>query len=178
MFLMFMWLCTCIAGNVMQGELTFASTSLSASLNDSATTVYVKSTSGFPDSGIIQIENERIAYSGKSSTTFDGSLVQPLVRGTQSTVAASHATGKRVSTIEGAMMNNSASYNIAVMSDPSGIMAFVSVPLALLQLLGSFIFLPWQFLGTDLQILTYFWAIFGIGTLVVIAINVVGSRRV
>jgi hypothetical protein len=178
MFMMFMWLACCIAGGVMQGQLAFSSTRLSASLTDSGTTINVDSTAGFPNTGIIVIENEHIAYSNKTATSFTGTLVNPLIRGAENTEAAAHADDVMVSTVPGAMMNSSAAYNIAVLSDASGMMAFVSVPLAFFKLLGSFFFLPLQFLGTDLQILTYVWAVIGVGMLAAITIQLAGGRRV
>ena len=63
------------------------STTLNGALNNSATTITVHSTVGFPDVGTITIENETITYTGKTSTTFTGAT-----RGASSTTAAAHAT--------------------------------------------------------------------------------------
>lgn len=178
MFMMFVWLITCIAGSVMQGQIDFVRVSLTAPLTASGTTVNVSSTEGFPDSGIIVVGAERIAYSSKSATAFEGSLARPMVRGAEGTTATAHATGSQVATVPGAMLNSSAAYNIAVLSDPSGLQAFIAVPLALFSLLSSFFFLPLQFLGTDLQILTYLWAVVGIGVLVALTVSLAGGRRV
>lgn len=178
MFMLFMWIAVCIAGSVMSGKQEFVSTSLSAGINDSATTLYVKSTTGFPDSGVLQIENEHIAYSSKSSTTFDGSLVKPMVRGSDGTVAAGHVSGKRVNTVTGGMMNSAASYNIAVISDTAGALYFISLPVALFSLIGNFFILPIQFLGTDLQILSYLWMVLVIGMVFAIGVSIAGNRRI
>jgi len=64
---------------------------LNGSLNDSATTITVDSTSGFDSSGKIYIENEQITYTGTSSTTFTG-----CTRGANSTTAASHSDDVQV----------------------------------------------------------------------------------
>jgi hypothetical protein len=64
------------------------------------------------------------------------------------------------------------------MSDSSGAFAFVSVPLAFFTLIGSIVFVPLDFLGTDLAILTYIWAIVGIGFLIALMIQTGGGRRV
>ncbi len=176
--MMFIWLMCCIAGNVVQGQMDFVRTTLTLNLTIAGTTITVRSTEGYPDSGILVIESEHIAYSGKTATTFIGSLAQPMFRGADGTDAAAHAAGKQVTTVPGAMMNSSAAYNIAVMSDSSGLMAFISVPLAFFSLLGSFFFLPLQFLGTDLQVLTYVWAVVGVGMFAAITIQLAGGRRV
>ena len=66
-------------------------TTLDGSLNDSATTITVASTTGFSSSGTVYIENEQVTYTGTSSTTFTG-----CTRGANSTTAAAHATGVQV----------------------------------------------------------------------------------
>ena len=176
--MMFVWLIVCIAGSVMQGQIDFIRTSLTIALNDSMETITVRSTEGFPNTGIIVIESERIAYSSKDGTHFQGNLARPLLRGADGTEAVAHIVGKQISTVPGAMLNSSASYNIAVMADASGLQAFVTAPLAFFSLLGSFFFLPIQFLGTDLQILTYIWAVIGVGMLAALTITLAGGRRV
>lgn len=162
----------------MQGNVSLVRTSLTADITDSDTVVPVADTTGFPNCGIAVIEDERIAYASKDATNLKGLIAQPLNRGVQGTTAVSHSSGKIVTPLEGSFMNASAGYNIAVLTDTSGAMWFVCAPLALLKLISSFFFLPLQFLGTDLQILTQVWAIFGIGTLIAIAVAVLGGRRV
>lgn len=62
-------------------------TTLSGALSDSATTITVGSTSGFPElNGRITINNEKIRYTHKSSTTFTG-----CTRGVEGTTAAAHS---------------------------------------------------------------------------------------
>lgn len=178
MFMMFVWLIVCIAGSVAQGYIDFVRTSLTVAIDDDDATITVKRTEGFPDSGIIVIRDERIAYSSTTATTFTGNLARPLVRGAENTEAVAHEIGEHVATVQGSMMNSSAAYNIAVMADASGLQAFISAPLAFFALLGSFFFLPIQFLGTDLQILTYIWAVIGVGMLASLTISLAGGRRV
>jgi len=64
---------------------------LNGSLNDSATTITVDSTTGFSSTGTIYIESEQVTYTGVSSTTFTG-----CTRGANSTTAASHSDNVRV----------------------------------------------------------------------------------
>ena len=66
-------------------------TLLNGTINSSATTVVVNSTTGFAATGTILIGNELITYSGKTSTDFTG-----CVRGADGTTAASHTTGVTV----------------------------------------------------------------------------------
>lgn len=58
-----------------------------ATLTNVATTVTVGSTASFPDTGYIQIEDEIIAYTGRTATTFTG-----LTRGKFGTTAVAHNT--------------------------------------------------------------------------------------
>lgn len=178
MFLMFMFIIVSIAGNVVAGSVDFARTSLTADITDVTDPIPVSSTVGFPSVGIIVIGDERIGYSDTTATTFEGSVAQPLLRGTSGTEALAHSTGARVSTVSGAMLNTAASYHVAVMADAAGLQAFLAKPVAFFQLIGSFLFLPLDFLGTDLQILTVFWAVFGIGAIIALFIALAGGRRV
>lgn len=177
MFLLFMASMFGIAGNVVGGSVNFAATSLTVAVGASDTTIYVKDTTGFPDPGIIQIENEQISYSGTTATNFHGNIIQPLARGVNGTTASAHPITAAVRTQEGGFMNNVTSYSIATISDASGIQAFVSVPIALFTLIGSVLFAPIDFFGTDLAWLTYLWAIFGIGFLVALTIQMGGGRK-
>lgn len=178
MFMMFMFVIVTIASNVMSGEMGFARTALTADIDDDDDIITVARTIGFPDVGLIIIGDERIAYSDTSATTFEGSIAQPLLRGTGDTEAVAHPTGAKVSTLQGAMLNTAADYHIAVLADAAGLQAFVAIPVAALQLIGSFIFLPLTFLGTDLQILTVFWGVIGAGMLIALFIVLAGGRRV
>lgn len=178
MFMAFMFVIVCIAGSVMAGQIDFARTHLTADITATDTTITVVSTEGFPDTGIIVIGDERIGHSSTANTTFNGSLAQPMLRGTGGTDAVGHLINSQVTTVPGGMMNTAANYHIAVMADAAGLQAFIAKPLAFFQLIGSFLFLPLSFLGTDLQILTILWAVIGIGMTVSLFISLAGGRRV
>jgi hypothetical protein len=60
-------------------------------LSDSATTVNVISTTGFPTAGYVTVEFEIIAYTGKTGTSFTG-----CTRGADGTAASSHSLGESV----------------------------------------------------------------------------------
>lgn len=178
MFMLFMFIIVSLASNVMAGNVGFVRTALTAGIDDDDTTITVLSTTGYPGVGLIIIGDERIAYSDTTGTTFVGSLAQPLLRGTGGTEAVAHSEGAKVSTLQGAMLNTAADYHIAVLADSAGLQAFVAKPTAFFQLIGSFIFLPLTFLGTDLQILTVFWGVIGAGMLISLFIVLAGGRRV
>lgn len=178
MFMAWMFVIVCIAGSVMAGQMDFARTRLTADITATDTTITVVSTEGFPETGIIVIGDERIAHPGTSETTFDTGLASPLIRGTEGTDAVDHLEGAQVTTVPGGMMNTAANYHIAVMADAAGLQAFIAKPLAFFQLIGSFLFLPLSFVGTDLQILSILWAVIGIGMTISLFIALAGGRRV
>lgn len=75
------------SGNGIQSQ----TTTLNGDHTASATTLTGVSTTGFPSTGVVQIENEAIAYSGVTATEFTG-----CIRGFQGTTAATHASGTAV----------------------------------------------------------------------------------
>ena len=77
--------------NFITQEDNITTNNLNGSLNDSATTITVDSTTGFDSTGTIYIENEQVTYTGTSSTTFTG-----CTRGANSTTAASHSDDVQV----------------------------------------------------------------------------------
>ena len=66
-------------------------TTLNGNLTDSATTITVASTTGFPTTGVLFILGEQVIYTGLTSTTFTG-----CTRGSNDTTAAAHASGVQV----------------------------------------------------------------------------------
>lgn len=68
-----------------------AQSTLSGSITSGSTSLTLASASSFPTSGTITIESEIIFYSGKSTNTLTG-----LMRGQDSTTAASHTSGRIV----------------------------------------------------------------------------------
>jgi len=58
---------------------------LSTAINSSVTTIALDNASTYPESGIVQIDSEKISYAAKSGNTLTG-----CVRGVESTTAASH----------------------------------------------------------------------------------------
>ena len=178
MFMGWMWFIVCLVGGTIAGVVPQATTRLTTDISATDTTITVSSTVNFRDTGIIVIGDERIAYHTKTGTTFTGTFWRPLVRGASGTDAAAHSSGAATRAVETAMLNDTLNYNLALLSDASGIMFFVTLPLVFWDMITSFVFLPLAFLGTDMAILTYVWAIIGLGLLTSIVIAMIGGRRV
>lgn len=79
------------AGVTLTGGPTYSQTALTSNIDDSQTTIPVSSTSGFPSSGRIQIDNELIDYTGTTATSFTGAT-----RGVGGTTATSHTQNTTV----------------------------------------------------------------------------------
>jgi len=75
-------------GGVQQGQFT---STLSSGINASVTSLTMASSTSFPSSGTIQIDDELITYTGNSSGTLSG-----LTRGAKGTTAATHSSGATV----------------------------------------------------------------------------------
>ena len=114
MFMLFVWLVVSIAGGVIQGSVSVATTALTAAITDTDTTINVTSTEGFPSTGFVNILDERIGYSSLTATAFQGNAARPLVRGANDTTATAHVAGEKVRTTESSMMNQSLCYNLDV----------------------------------------------------------------
>ena len=177
-FFAFCWVIICIAGGMLQGTQPFVSTLLDEDLTAADTVISVDSTEGFEVPGFIVIDDERIAYSSVTATTFRGTLAQPLLRGAGGTEAETHNDNSGVRTVESSLINSSIDYNLAVLADSAGAQAFFSVPTAIWNIIMSFATSPFSFLGTDLQILTVLWGILFLGMAVSFFISVAGGRRV
>lgn len=89
-----------------------AQTTLSSTLNVGVETINVVSTAGFPNTGILRIDSELIAYTSKTSTQF--TVQTSSGRGYESTVDAQHSSGASVELVITAYSNNAK--NIAIVS--------------------------------------------------------------
>ena len=178
MFFAFMWLMTMIAGGFMTGSSPTVGTVLTSNLTAAGTTVTVKSTTGSPATGVVVIEGEKIRYASKTATTFRGNVAQALVRGYGTSEAATHTVGRGVRSQEGALINDVLDVKLANISDSAGIMKFFAGVDAVFTGLATFFVPHFEFLGTDLAIITYLWGIFAFGFIVFLILTVTGGRRV
>lgn len=94
-----------------------ATTTLTASITSTATTIPVTSASSFPGTGIIRIGSELIAYSSRTATQFN---VQASGRGYESTTPATAASGATVELVITAAGNNVKSAAIVALQTKIG----------------------------------------------------------
>lgn len=93
----------------MEGQGGFATTRLTAGLNNTAVTVNVISTNDFLDIDYIWIGDERITYAAKTDTSFTG-----CTRGTDGTPSLYHAVYTKVYNEGSNVMYNALGFNVAV----------------------------------------------------------------
>ena len=96
-----------------------AQTTLSSTLAIGATTISVASTTGFPNTGILKIDDELIAYTSKTSTQF--TVQTSNGRGYESTVDAQHGSGARVELVITAYSNNAKNLAIMALEEKVGV---------------------------------------------------------
>lgn len=96
-----------------------AQTTLSSTLAIGATTISVASTTGFPNTGILKIDDELIAYTSKTSTQF--TVQTSNGRGYESTVDAQHSSGARVELVITAYSNNAKNLAIIALEEKVGV---------------------------------------------------------
>ncbi len=179
MFFGWIWLITVIAGGVLAGEVPFASTTLTADITAISTTpIEVESTNGFGSTGVLIVGEERIAYSSVTATTFRGNIARPMVRGVDGSEAIPHTAEDVVRTVEGVLINEAIDYNLAAISDAAGLAAFITIPIAIYNLIVSFATTPFGFLGTDLQFISVIWGIAFVGFIFSLGLSMLGWRRV
>ena len=175
-----MFVIVSIAGNIAaSGQVGITTTRLTEAVTiTESDSIPAASTVGFPDSGIILIGDEQIAYPDKDATHFLDTTFNDIIRGSEDTTEAYHLVNASVRTKESYMLNASIDYKIARITDSAGALAFIAMPFLLLDLVATFFILPLDFLGTDLAILTYIWMIVAVGMIVGFVVALVGGRRV
>lgn len=117
--------------------------SLTASISDTDMSIPIGNTEGWLNNDIIVIDTERIYYSSKTSTDL---VVAVDGRGyytfgsentTSRTEAAAHLAGAKVYTVATSFLNRMSNYNIGLIAETEGWLAFIKIPIAILSLLFS-----------------------------------------
>lgn len=162
-----------IVGSIFQGGGGIVTTELTDAIDADDTTIPVISTANFLAIDYVVIGNEKMLYSSKDATNF-----YIAERGYQDTAAEAHDERDYVRTAVSSTLNSMAGYNIASITDAAGLWSAVTLPFAILKLIGNALWINWSFLGSDLAILSYIWICLGIGLIVTIALSLAGGRRV
>jgi hypothetical protein len=118
-FFVFIFSTVTILSAVVDGHTGLETTSLTTAVAETDTTIYVKTTDPFPESGIMMIGDETICYSGTTSTTFTG-----LSRGEdcrRTSTAAAYPIGQQVMSEGPGVINTLVGFDITSAFSDGGI---------------------------------------------------------
>ncbi len=168
---LFLFVGISVLSGIMAGGGGIVTTQLTSAITAASVVIPVTSTVGFPTNDYIIIGNEKILYAAHNvaHTQFI-----TLTR----TAPVPHANGGMVYTGESSTLNNALGFNVAATTDTMGIWAAATIPfLFLTKTLPRIISINWNFLGTDMAILAYFFFAVGAGLLITLALSLAGGRR-
>ena len=154
---------------IMQGGGGIVSTVLTEDITATTTTIPAASTSLFLSADVIQIGNEKIAYTSTDATNFLGGT-----RGHGDTLPTEHEAGTRIYSIEAGVLNAAMGYNLGVSIESGGMWGLIMMPINFFtRTLPHLIKLNVNFLATpELAIIAIFWFCAGIALLVTLAIQI------
>ena len=107
---------------ILCGSIDLTTAQLTVAISSTNTTAVVDSTAGFSSADYIVINNEDIAYNGKTDTSF-----LHLQRGYNSTTPDSHIVGDTAYAKDSAVVNNALGFNIVTMGSSVGSLGVLSV---------------------------------------------------
>jgi hypothetical protein len=113
-----------IVGAIFDGG-GIASTNLVGAITSaSVAPISVTSTTGFLSSGVIFIGNEKLLYTGKDATHFNGAIT----RGYETTTASNHASNSAVYSEDVGVVNAALGYDPAAIATSNGYFSAVLIP--------------------------------------------------
>jgi len=152
---------------IYQGGGGIVSTTLAGNITEEEAYIPAESTALFADKEIIVIDNEKIMYSAKNTTSFT-----VYTRGYDDTTPAEHTAGTRIYTTEASVLNNAMGFNIAVEVEAGGTWGLITLPIKFFTgTLPHLIMLNANFLKSpELQYIGIIWFAFGIALLITLAV--------
>lgn len=173
-FFLFLFIGSSILSAVMEGGGGINAVELKTAIDNDDTVIEVDSTDGFLSADYLIIGDEKILYSGLTSTTFTGAT-----RGYDGTTATSHAAGDMVFNAEGSAVNSALGFNIAATNDTMGMWAVITIPWNFMtKTVPRIVMMNWSFLSGDLALVGWFFYAAGAGLVITLALSLAGGRRV
>jgi hypothetical protein len=161
---------------IYQGGGGYVVHALASAVDDNDLALELDTTVNFYAPSTVTIGTERIAISAIPDNTH--LTVAANGRGLDGTTAIAHYTGEQVYTEESAMVGGMIQTRIARIADASGPLFFLDIAWQILGIAQDIIVSPFTFFGTDLWILSAIYAAIIAGIIVVMGLQVAGSRRV
>ena len=163
-----------ILGAIMKGGGGLVAAPLDGDITATDTTLTVDSTTDYLTQDYVIIGEEKILYTGLTSTTFTGCS-----RGYDGTDAVAHLDGALVYTADASSINNALGFNIAAVQDTMGWWGTITIPFRFLfQTLPRIARMNMSFLSGSLAIIGWIWFAMVGGFFITLALSLAGARRV
>lgn len=173
-FFLVAWLIMALFSGVLAGGGGVIVTSLTQDETAAATTLHVTSVTGLLDEDTLQIEAERVHYTGVAALTLTG-----VTRGYDSTEATAHDNGTQVYTLDASAMNSSLGFSVPYMADSMGYLSFIAIPISFITTtIPRAIAFNYNFLTGEMWLFGMIFYVLGIAFIFTLAWSVVGARRV
>lgn len=173
-FFLFMLIGCGILVGIVAGGGGVVTTTLAADVNAENLTLNVTDTTDFLSEDYVIIGNEKIFYTGKTTTLFTG-----CTRGYDDTVAIAHSAGAAVYTAEASSINYALGFNIVAVQDQLGWAAIIAIPfMFFVRTIPQIMRMTTALLTGDLAIISWFFYAMVAGFIVTLAMSIIGSRRV
>ena len=158
----------------MRGGGGIVAATLTADVTDTETILTMGSTTDYLSQDYVIIGEERILYTGKTSTTLTG-----CTRGSEGTDAVPHYIGDMVYTADASSINNAMGFNIAAVQDSMGWWGTITIPFRFLfTTLPRIARMNMSFLSGSLAIIGWVWFALVGGFFITLALSLAGARRV
>lgn len=172
-FFLIMLLGCSILGAIMQGGGGIVVTELTADIIATNMILPVVDTTDYLTTDYVIIGNERIFYSGKTSTTFTG-----CTRGYTNTIATSHDEGDLVYTADASGINNALGFSITAMQDSYGWFSVVTIPFNFFIItVPRIIRMNMSFFSGPLSIIGWLWFAIAAGFIITLAMMLIAGVR-
>lgn len=121
-FMLAFFFCTILSG-IADGGSSAAATRLTADITSSSTTIYVRDTSGFKDTGWVELDDEEIGYNGITATSFIN-----CTRSYNDTIANPHDSGAIVYSPEIGAINAALGFTVVDTGATAGTINMMMFP--------------------------------------------------
>lgn len=159
---------------IMAGGGGIVTTDLSSNVTSSAVALPVLTTTDFLDEDFVIVGEEKVFYTSVNGTTFLG-----CTRGYDGTTASAHEEGARVYTATASSVNSALGFNIVAVQDQWGWASIVALPIMFfMRTVPQIVRMSTNLLTGDLAVLAWFFYAMAAGFVVVLALTIIGSRRV
>jgi len=173
-FMLLLYFGMALSIGVIAGGGGYAATSLTEAIDEDDVTLEVVSTDSFLDTDYVELQGEKILYTGTTATTFTG-----LTRGYEGSTATAHAEGTMVYTTSASTVNNAMGFNIAATVDSMGMWSILTVPWNFAtKTVPRLLLMPYQLFRGDLAIIAVVLVIIQVAIVITIGMSFIGARRV